>query len=91
MVCLCLVGRQLVIKILEHFPYLLGDFIGILGSYIFLSHVENILLKLGTGLAQTWKVLEFDCGPGKLLEFENSVFCPGIVLEFCKIVLENMN
>ena len=25
------------------------------------------------------------------LEFEKSIFCPGIVLEFCKIILENMN
>ena len=37
------------------------------------------------------KVLEFDLGPGKLLESEKSAFCPGIVLEFCKIILENMN
>ena len=36
------------------------------------------------------KVLEFDLGPGKL-EFEKSAFCPGIVLEFCKIILEKMN
>ena len=27
----------------------------------------------------------------KLLEFEKSAFCPGIVLEVCKIILENMN
>ena len=32
------------------------------------------------------KVLEFDLGPGKL-ELEKSAF----VLEFCKIILENMN
>ena len=36
------------------------------------------------------KVLEFDLGPGKLLEFQNSAICPGIVLEFCKIALENV-
>ena len=30
-------------------------------------------------------------GPGKLLEFEKSAFCPGIVREFCKIILENMS
>ena len=36
------------------------------------------------------KVLEFDFGPGKLLEFQNSAICPGIVLEFCKIALENV-
>ena len=36
------------------------------------------------------KVLEFDLGPGKLLEFQKSAICPGIVLEFCKIVLENV-
>ena len=34
------------------------------------------------GFAQTWKKLT--------LVLENS-FCPGIVLEFCKIILENMN
>ena len=37
------------------------------------------------------KVLEFDLGSKKILEFEKSAFCPGIVLEFCKIILENMN
>ena len=36
------------------------------------------------------KVLEFDLGPGKL-ELEKSAFCPGIVLVFCKFILENMN
>ena len=36
-----------------------------------------------TGLAQTWKKLA--------LVLEKSAFCPGIVLEFCKIILENMN
>ena len=36
------------------------------------------------------KVVEFDLGPGKLLEFQNSAFCTGIVLEFCKIALENV-
>ena len=41
-----------------------------------------------TGFAQTWKI---DLGHGKLLEFGKSAFCPGIVLEFCKIILENMN
>ena len=35
------------------------------------------------------KVLEFYLGPGKLLEFQNSAICPGIVLEFRKIALEN--
>ena len=35
------------------------------------------------GLAQTCKNLA--------LVLEKSVFCPGIVLEFCKIILENMN
>ena len=35
--------------------------------------------------------LEFDLGTGKLLEFEKRVFCPGIVLELCKITLENMS
>ena len=36
-----------------------------------------------TGFAQTWKNLA--------LVLEKSAFCPGIVLEFCKIILENMN
>ena len=34
---------------------------------------------------------KIDLGPEKLLEFGKSAFCPGIVLEFCKIILENMN
>ena len=34
------------------------------------------------------KVLEFDHGPGKLLEFEKNAFCPGIVLELCKLSLK---
>ena len=36
------------------------------------------------------KVFEFDLGPGKLLEFQNGAICPGIVLEFFKIALENL-
>ena len=36
-----------------------------------------------TKFAQTWKKLA--------LVLEKSAFCPGIVLEFCKIILENMN
>ena len=36
-----------------------------------------------TGLAQTWKKMA--------LVLEKSAFCPGIVLEFSKIILENMN
>ena len=36
-----------------------------------------------TGFAQTWKHLA--------LVLEKSAFCPGIALEFCKIILENMN
>ena len=36
------------------------------------------------------RLLEFDLGRGKLLKFENSAICPGIVLEFCKIALENV-
>ena len=42
-----------------------------------------------TGFAQTWKNLTL------VLEnswnLKKSAFCPGIVLEFCKIILENMN
>ena len=37
------------------------------------------------------KSLEFDHGPGKLLEFEKKISCPRIVLEFRIIILENMN
>ena len=44
----------------------------------------------GQGSHRPGKVLEFDLGPGKLLEFQNSVICPEIVLEFCKIALENV-
>ena len=36
-----------------------------------------------TGLAQTWKNLA--------LVLEKSALCPGIVLECCKIILENIN
>ena len=36
-----------------------------------------------TGFAHTWKNLA--------LVLEKSAFCPGIVLEFCQIFLENMN
>ena len=36
-----------------------------------------------TGFTQTWKNVA--------LVLEKSSFCPGIVLEFCKIILENMN
>ena len=59
-----------------------------------LSPREVILLSIYvtlSGFAQTWKTPGFDLGPGKLLEFEKRVFCPGIVLEFCKITLENMS
>ena len=48
------------------------------------------LLFILQGLHRPGKDLEFDLGPGKLLEFQNSAICPGIVLEFCKIVLENL-
>ena len=49
------------------------------------------LTYLVRGSHRPGKVLELDLGPGKLLEFEKSAFCPGIVMEFCKIILENMN
>ena len=48
------------------------------------------LLRLKQGSHRPGKVLEFDLGPGKLLEFQISAICPGIVLEFCKIALENV-
>ena len=40
------------------------------------------ILYIVQGLHRPGKVLEFDLGPGKLLEFENSAICPGNVLEF---------
>ena len=46
--------------------------------------------RLEQGSHRPGKVLEFDLGPGKLLEFQNSAICPGMVLEFCKIALENV-
>ena len=59
-------------------------------------HIVNLGVNMAynmrhalTEFAQTWKF--FYLGPGKLLEFEKSAFCPGIVLKFCKIILENMN
>ena len=47
-------------------------------------------LVCGQGSHIPGKILEFDLGPGKLLEFQNSAICPRIVLEFCKIALENV-
>ena len=46
------------------------------------------MVQVDQGSHRPGKVLEFDLGPGKLLEFENSAFCSGNVLEFCKIALE---
>ena len=38
------------------------------------------------------KVREFDLGPGKLLEFQNSAICPGIVPNMTSVVcLQVMN
>ena len=48
-------------------------------------HVGKLKLQ---GMHIPEKVLEFDLGPGKLLELEKSVF---FVLEFCTVILENMN
>ena len=58
-----------------------------LPKYLF-ADIQNEKARVRTDLG---KVLEFDLGPGKLLEFEQSAFCPGIVLEFCKIILESLN
>ena len=55
-----------------------------------LYSVLKVCFILQQGLHRPGKVLEFDLGPGKLLEFQNSVICHGIVLEFCKIALENV-
>ena len=43
-----------------------------------------------TEFAQTWKNFTLDLENSSNLE-KKSAFCPGIVLEFCKIILENMN
>ena len=45
-------------------------------------NMRHALIAL-TGFAQTWKKLA--------LVLEKSAFCPGIVLEFCQNILENMN
>ena len=42
-----------------------------------------------TGFSQNWKILTLVLENS--LNFEKSAFCPGIVLEICKIILENMN
>ena len=42
------------------------------------TYIQNLTFKI-------------DLAPGKLLEFEKSALCSGIVLEFCKVILENMN
>ena len=42
-----------------------------------------------TEIAQTWK--SFTLVLENSSNLEKSAFCPGIVLEFCKIILENMN
>ena len=57
---------------------------------VFFSSFKCKCIKVGQGSHRPGKVLEFDLGPGKLLEFQNSAICPGIVLEFCKIALENV-
>ena len=55
---------------------------------LFLGNESSV--NMFQGSHRPGKVLEFDLGPGKLLEFQNSAICPGIVLEFCKIALENV-
>ena len=50
----------------------------------------SILIFMYQGSHRPGKFLEFDLGPGKPLEFQNSATCPGIVLQFCKIALENV-
>ena len=42
-----------------------------------------------TEIAQTWK--NFTLVLENSSNLEKSAFCPGIVLEFCKFILENMN
>ena len=60
-----------------------------ISSFLLTFISEGAVLVL-QGTHRPGKVLEFDLGPGKLLEFQNSAICPGIVLEFCKIALENV-
>ena len=50
----------------------------------------GLFLHKAQGSERPGKVLEFDLGPGKLWEFQNSAICHGIVLKFCKIALENV-
>ena len=40
------------------------------------ANKERVLIQ---GSHRPGKVLEFDLGHGKLLEFEKSAFCPGIL------------
>ena len=46
-------------------------------------------MLINQGSHRPGKILEFDIGLGKLIEFVESAICPGIVLEFCRILLEN--
>ena len=47
-------------------------------------------LKVSEGLQRPGNVLEFDLGPGKLLEFAKSEIYSGIVLKKCKYSLKNI-
>ena len=58
---------------------------GINMAYIMAYIILDMLLQ------SSYRPGKFYLGPGNLLEFEKSAFCPGIVLEFCKIILENIN
>ena len=51
-------------------------------------------LNLGVNMAYNMRhALTGSHRPGKIWpwSWKKSAFCPGIVLEFCKIILENMN
>ena len=47
--------------------------------FLYEHHQEKTGFLHNQGSNRPGKVLEFDLGPGKLLEFQNSVICPGIL------------
>ena len=51
------------------------------------TDVCNCRSRVVQGSHRPEKVLEFDLGPGKLLEIEKC----DLVMEFCKIILENIS
>ena len=74
-------GRKTTIQLLQHWLTSLYLVFKQVFWFVFQNYKQ--------GSHRPGKVLEFDLGPGKLLEFLKTAICPGIVLEFCKILLEN--